>query len=142
MKWPRSVPASSGQSCLRCNLGLRSQSARLPQTLNRLTGILPRTGRLLRSEHSALSGGTSMSSVASEVRSGATWSIVLSILMIVTGFLAIAAPMMAGAAITAIVGWLLVFSGAMHLLFAWRGGHAAAIIWEILLGLVYMAIGV
>jgi len=82
------------------------------------------------------------SSLMSGVRAGATWSIVLSLLMIVTGFVAIAAPMVAGVAITAIVGWLLVLSGAMHLLFGWRGGRPAAIVWEILLGIVYALIGV
>jgi uncharacterized membrane protein HdeD (DUF308 family) len=70
-----------------------------------------------------------------------TWSIAVSVLMIVAGLLAIGLPMMAGFAVTAIVGWLLIFSGALHLAFAWRGGRAAAIVWELLLGVAYGAIG-
>jgi uncharacterized membrane protein HdeD (DUF308 family) len=75
------------------------------------------------------------------VRSATTWSIVLSVLMIAAGVLAIGLPQVAGIAITALVAWLLLFSGALHLMFAWRSGTAAHAIWEILLGLAYGAIG-
>jgi uncharacterized membrane protein HdeD (DUF308 family) len=71
----------------------------------------------------------------------ANWSTALSILMILSGMLAIALPMVAAVAVTAIVGWLLMFSGALHLVYAWRGGHASAVTWEILLGIAYGAIG-
>jgi len=76
-----------------------------------------------------------------DVRRATTWSIVLSALMILAGVLAIGLPMMAGIAVTAIVGWLLTFSGGLHLAFAWRGGRAVAVVWEILLGAAYGAIG-
>jgi uncharacterized membrane protein HdeD (DUF308 family) len=77
----------------------------------------------------------------SDVRRATTWSIVLSVLMMVTGVLAIGLPMIAGIAVTALVGWLLIFSGALHLAFAWRGGRAGAVVWEILLGVAYGVIG-
>jgi len=79
--------------------------------------------------------------MSTHVRRATTWSLVLSILMIVAGVLAIAVPVVAGLAVTALVGWLLVFSGLLHLAFAWRAGHASAVIWEVLVGLVYGAIG-
>ena len=79
--------------------------------------------------------------LTADVHRAATWSVILSVLMIVAGILAIGLPMVAGVAVTAIVGWLLAFSGVLHLAFAWRGGHAAAIVWEMLLGLAYGAIG-
>jgi uncharacterized membrane protein HdeD (DUF308 family) len=75
------------------------------------------------------------------VRKATTWSIVLSVLMITAGVMAIGVPMIAGVAITALVAWLLIFSGLLHLAFAWRGGRAGAVLWEILLGIVYGAIG-
>ena len=75
------------------------------------------------------------------VPNATTWSIILSVLMILTGAIAIAAPMVAGVAITALVAWLLIFSGLLHLAFAWRGGRTGAVLWEILLGIVYGAIG-
>lgn len=80
-------------------------------------------------------------SMTHDIHRAATWSLVLSILMIAAGVLAIAAPVVAGVAVTAIVGWLLAFSGALHLVFAWRAGHASAVLWEILLGVLYGIIG-
>ena len=62
--------------------------------------------------------------------------------MIVAGLLAIVIPSIAGIAITIFVGWLLVFSGAAHLVFAWHTRGAGAILWEVLMGLLYLAVGV
>jgi len=80
-------------------------------------------------------------SLTADVRTATTWSIVLSVLMIAAGVLAISLPMIAGIAVTAIVGWLLLFSGVFHLAFAWRAGRPAAVLWQILLGVLYGAIG-
>jgi uncharacterized membrane protein HdeD (DUF308 family) len=79
--------------------------------------------------------------LTSDIHRATTWSLVLSVLMIVTGALAIALPMVAGFAVTGIVGWLLIFSGILHLVLALSGGGATAVVWEILLGVVYGAIG-
>jgi uncharacterized membrane protein HdeD (DUF308 family) len=79
--------------------------------------------------------------IRSDVRSAASWSIALSILMMIAGVLAIIAPLIAGLAITVLVGWLLIFSGLFHIAFAWRGSRARSVAWEIVLGLVYGAIG-
>ena len=79
--------------------------------------------------------------IAADVKRATTWSIVLSVLMIVAGLVAIAAPVVAGAAVTTLVGWLLTLSGVFHLAFAWRAHRPAAILWEILVGLAYGAIG-
>ena len=70
-----------------------------------------------------------------------TWSIVFSVLMTAAGVLAIGLPQVAGIAVTEVVAWLLIFSGALHVAFAWRPSHAAAVIWEVLMGLAYGAIG-
>ncbi len=70
-----------------------------------------------------------------------TWSIGLSVLMTGVGILAIGLPQFAGIAVIQVVAWLLVLSGALHVAFAWRSGHAAAVMWEILLGLAYGAVG-
>jgi uncharacterized membrane protein HdeD (DUF308 family) len=75
------------------------------------------------------------------VREATRWSIVLSVLMIIAGVVAIGVPMIAGVAVTALVAWLLIFSGLLHLAFAWRDGRAGTVLWEILLGIVYGAIG-
>ena len=70
-----------------------------------------------------------------------TWSIVFSILMIVSGVLAIVIPSVAGLTVTVMFGWLLIFTGALHLGLAWRGHGAAAIVGEIVISVLYAAIG-
>jgi len=76
-----------------------------------------------------------------DIRRTTTWSIVFSVLMIAAGVLAIGVPMVAGIAVTAFVGWLLLLSGVLHLAFAWGAGRANAVVWEILLGALYGLIG-
>ncbi len=80
-------------------------------------------------------------SVTSDVHKATAWSMVLSVLMIAAGVVAMLAPGIAGVAVTIFFGWLLIFSGILHLGFAWRAGHASAVVWEILLGIVYGGIG-
>jgi uncharacterized membrane protein HdeD (DUF308 family) len=84
-----------------------------------------------------------------ETASGATfvkkslgWSIALSVLMIVAGILAIASPLAAGIAVNILVAWLLIFSGCVHLVFAWYRPSAGGFVWELLLGVLYIFIGV
>jgi uncharacterized membrane protein HdeD (DUF308 family) len=80
-------------------------------------------------------------SLTADFHKATTWSIVLSVLLIVAGVAAIASPLVAGIAITAVVGWLLIFSGILHLFFAWGAGRAGMVVWQVLLGLVYGFIG-
>jgi len=79
--------------------------------------------------------------ITREIRELTTWSIVLSVLMMVSGVLAILIPPIAGLTVTVVFGWLLLFSGVLHLGFAWRGDRAASILGEILLAVLYGAIG-
>jgi uncharacterized membrane protein HdeD (DUF308 family) len=80
-------------------------------------------------------------SMTADVHKATMWSILLSVLMIAAGVVAIGVPVIAGVTVTAIIGWLLVFSGLLHLAFAWRARRAGAVLWEVLLGIVYGAIG-
>jgi uncharacterized membrane protein HdeD (DUF308 family) len=80
-------------------------------------------------------------SMTADVHKATTWSIVLSVLMIVAGLLAIVVPLVAGVAVAALVAWVLVFSGALHLALAWRSHTAGDVVWQILLGLAYGVIG-
>jgi uncharacterized membrane protein HdeD (DUF308 family) len=70
------------------------------------------------------------------------WSIGLSVLMILAGVLAIVIPPVAGIAVLAVVAWLLMLSGAVHLVFAWHTRTAGGMIWELLLGILYIFVGV
>lgn len=76
-----------------------------------------------------------------DVRRATTWSIVLSVSMILAGILALSVPAITGVAVTLVIGWLLIISGILHLAFAWRAGGPGAIVWEILLAVLYGAIG-
>ena len=80
-------------------------------------------------------------SLRRDVHQSTTWSIVLSASMILAGILALVVPAMTGVAVTLVIGWLLIISGILHLGFAWRAGGPGAVVWEILLAVVYGAIG-
>ncbi len=83
----------------------------------------------------------SATSAGTIVKKSLGWSIGLSVLMIVAGFLAIAVPQAAGIAVNLLVAWLLVFSGAAHLVFAWHTRTTGGVLWELLLGILYIFVG-
>jgi uncharacterized membrane protein HdeD (DUF308 family) len=62
--------------------------------------------------------------------------------MIVAGIVAIGLPLVAGVAINILVAWLLVFSGLAHLVYAWHIRAIGGEIWQVLLGALYIGIGV
>ena len=77
-----------------------------------------------------------------EIRESTTWSIVISVLMMISGLLAMAIPPVAGLTVTVLFGWLLIVTGALHVGYAWRGHGAAAIIGESLVAVLYGVIGI
>src|SRR5271165_1253155 len=81
-------------------------------------------------------------SAATFVKKTVGWSIWLSVLMIVAGILAIASPLAAGIAVNLVIAWLLIFSGCAHLVFAWYARGAGGVLWELLVGVLYIFIGV
>jgi uncharacterized membrane protein HdeD (DUF308 family) len=84
---------------------------------------------------------TAAASVTGILKKSLGWSIFLSVLMIVAGMLAIIVPRVAGIAITILVGWLLIFSGVAHLVFGWHTRSTGGLLLEVLLGIVYIAVG-
>lgn len=66
------------------------------------------------------------------------WSITVGILLIVIGLAAIAVPFLAGVAASLVFGWLLVIAGIAHLVYAWSERRAGAVLWQILIGAVYL----
>src|SRR5207247_9070753 len=83
----------------------------------------------------------SATSIGTIVKKSVGWSIGLSVLMMLAGLLAIAAPPAAGIAVSLLVAWLLVFSGGADLVFAWHTRSAGGVIWELLLGILYGGLG-
>jgi uncharacterized membrane protein HdeD (DUF308 family) len=68
----------------------------------------------------------------------AGWSIFLGLLLLLAGLLVIAVPFFAGIAASVFFGWLVLFAGVAHLVYAWSERGAGAILWQILIGIVYV----
>jgi uncharacterized membrane protein HdeD (DUF308 family) len=75
-------------------------------------------------------------------RESAGWTIALGVLLIILGILALMAPGIAGVAVTVMIGWLLILGGIAHLVLSWHLRRAGGMIWELLIGLSYIVVGV
>lgn len=82
------------------------------------------------------------STIAVQAKHFTSWAIAVSVLMIVAGILAIALPLAAGIAVNIVVAWLLLFAGVGHLVFAWELRRIGGMIWQLLLGVLYIGVGV
>jgi uncharacterized membrane protein HdeD (DUF308 family) len=83
----------------------------------------------------------SMKSTATLEEKSLSWSIGISVLLVLAGLLAMAVPRAAGIAVSALFGWLLVLSGVGHLLFAFHTRSFGGVLWEFLLGVLYILAG-
>ena len=70
-----------------------------------------------------------------------TWLIVTAIAFMVLGTMAILAPLAAGLTVSVIVGWLLVASGVVHGVNAFRSENVTRAAEQIFVGLFYLAAG-
>lgn len=75
------------------------------------------------------------------VRQASTWSIVWGVLLIVFGMLAIGSPILAAVAVNAVIAWLIVLAGVVHLILAFHAHGAGSLIWKLLVGLAYLFFG-
>lgn len=66
------------------------------------------------------------------------WYIAAAVLLIVLGIFGIVEPGIAGLGVTLLVGWLLIFGAVMHFIAAFKGGGAKQVIFQVLVGLVYL----
>ena len=87
-------------------------------------------------------GTLSSTTVRGIARKSIGWSIALSVVLIVAGLFAILAPLLAGIALTGILGWLLILVGAGHLWLAWHVRGAGAHLWEAVIGIAYVLAGI
>jgi uncharacterized membrane protein HdeD (DUF308 family) len=79
--------------------------------------------------------------LSNDFQRATTWSIVLSALMIAAGGVALFVPSTTGLAATHVLGCLLIAGGILHVGFAWRADRPAAVVWEILLAVLYGGVG-
>jgi hypothetical protein len=91
------------------------------------------TPNVIAVEREWIPGNSARKAPFSKLRRGA------SVISSLAGLLAIAAPFFAGIAASIFFGWLILFGGVIHLVYAWSERGAGAILWQILIGLVYRA---
>jgi uncharacterized membrane protein HdeD (DUF308 family) len=75
------------------------------------------------------------------VRHASTVSILWGVLLIVLGVVAVGAPLLAAVAVNALVAWLIVLAGIVHLVIAFRVHGAGSVIWKLLVGIAYLCFG-
>ena len=68
------------------------------------------------------------------------WSIALSVLLILAGLFAILIPPLSGLAVTLIFAWMMILSGITHFVFAFKTHTTGGVLWEILVGAVYLVV--
>lgn len=66
------------------------------------------------------------------------WYIAAAVLFIILGMFAIIEPGVAGLGVTLLVGWLLVFGAVMHFIAAFKGGGAKQVLFQVLIGILYL----
>jgi uncharacterized membrane protein HdeD (DUF308 family) len=75
------------------------------------------------------------------VRQASTASILLGVLLIVFGMVAIGSPFVAALAVNALIGWLIILAGVVHLVVGFRAHGAGSVIWKVLVGVAYLCFG-
>jgi uncharacterized membrane protein HdeD (DUF308 family) len=76
------------------------------------------------------------------VRKASGWSMLWGILMVVCGFLAISLPLASSIGIVIVLAWLILFAGIAHLFFAFHSHSVGAVLWQVLLAIVYGIAGI
>jgi len=69
------------------------------------------------------------------------WYIAAAVLFIVLGIFGIIEPGVAGLGVTLLVGWLLVIGAVFHFVAAFKGGGAKQVIFQVLVGILYLVGG-
>jgi len=75
------------------------------------------------------------------VKHASTTSILWGVLLIVFGMVAVGMPLLAAVAVSALVAWLIVLAGIVHVMLAFRVHSAGSVIWKLLVGLAYLCFG-
>jgi uncharacterized membrane protein HdeD (DUF308 family) len=75
------------------------------------------------------------------VRHASTVSIWSGALLIVFGMVAICVPFLAAVAVNALIGWLIILAGVVHLVLGFRAHGAGSMIWKLLVGVAYLCFG-
>jgi uncharacterized membrane protein HdeD (DUF308 family) len=88
-----------------------------------------------------MESGTPPQLLASEVKKATGWLIALSIVMILTGIVAIAMPGISSVTFTLIFGWLLLFNGIVRLVKSFQSKPIHGFWWSLIVGIIYLIAG-
>jgi len=80
-------------------------------------------------------------STGSLLKQASGWSILWGVLLIMFGVVAIGSPLLAAVAVNALIAWLIILAGVVHLVVAFHAHGAGSLIWKLLVGLAYVAFG-
>ena len=80
-------------------------------------------------------------SSTSLLRQASGWSIVWGVLLILFGIVAISSPLLAAVAVNALIAWLIILAGVIHVVLAFHAHGAGSLIWKLLAGVAYLFIG-
>jgi uncharacterized membrane protein HdeD (DUF308 family) len=83
-----------------------------------------------------------MSTLEAGLKKASGISLVLSIILIIFGFLAIALPMVSSIGVALVIGWMVIFAGIAQLVHAFQSTGIGHIAWKVLVALIYLAAGV
>ncbi|HVO69321.1 MAG TPA: DUF308 domain-containing protein [Aggregatilineaceae bacterium] len=75
------------------------------------------------------------------VRQASTRSTLWGVALIILGIVAVASPFLAAVAVNAIIAWLIVMAGVVHLILAFHAFRAGTMLWRMLVGLAYIVFG-
>ena len=76
------------------------------------------------------------------VRHASTWSILCGVAFIILGVLAVGSPALAAVAVNAVIAWLIVLAGVVHLSLAFYAHRVGSVLWKLLVGLAYIFFGI
>ena len=75
-------------------------------------------------------------------RHASRWTMVWGVLLVILGMLAIGSPFVAAVAVNAVIAWLIVFAGVVHIVLAFHAHGAGSMIWKLLVGIAYVCFGI
>src|SRR5215467_3431157 len=76
------------------------------------------------------------------MRHASTLSMLCGVLLIIFGMLAVGSPALAALAVNALIAWLIVLAGVVHLVLAFHAHRARSLLWKLLVGIAYVLFGV
>jgi uncharacterized membrane protein HdeD (DUF308 family) len=80
-------------------------------------------------------------SPGSLLRQASGWAILWGVLLIIFGILAVGSPLLAAVTVSAVIAWLIILAGVIHIVMAFHAHGAGSVIWKALVGLAYVFIG-